>query len=251
MDPGYQHKVLVADDDPAVNKTIARVLQNEDIIFVFSENAETAIEEIKIQKNPFSIIIANQGLSGMKGEDLLSLAKAHSPESTMFLMGTYAEFTAIIDAVNKDLIKRYIVKPINDGDLLRAVQYGIKFFESFFENDRLLNLAKKQNSQLYELSCKLMEEAAVHTKRIHELDQDIGSLEKKLLSLEAPASAKDDPLWNLIWPVIKNESGIDPAKTQLLFFELIKKLYRDFTEAARKKGFEMPSMETEKPDGTI
>nr|NJM04288.1 hypothetical protein [Desulfobacula sp.] len=80
-------------------------------------------------------------------------------------MGTYSEFTAIIDAVNKDLIQRYIVKPLVDEDFLSIMKYGIKFFESFFENESLLNLAKKQNSQLYELSCNLMEAAAGRPKK--------------------------------------------------------------------------------------
>ena len=133
MEPDYQHKVLIADEDETVSKTVARVLRNEDIIFVFSDNGESALEEIKTRKKPFSIIIANQGLRGMKGETLLDYAKNHSSESSRFLMGTYSEFSAIIDAVNKDLIQRYIVKPLADEDFLNAVKYGIRFFESFFE----------------------------------------------------------------------------------------------------------------------
>ncbi|OGR15372.1 MAG: hypothetical protein A2277_03865 [Desulfobacterales bacterium RIFOXYA12_FULL_46_15] len=245
MEPDYQHKVLIADEDETVSKTVARVLRNEDIIFVFSDNGESALEEIKTRKKPFSIIIANQGLRGMKGETLLDYAKNHSSESSRFLMGTYSEFSAIIDAVNKDLIQRYIVKPLADEDFLNAVKYGIRFFESFFENDRLMNLAKKQNSQLYDLSRNLMEAAAKHTKEIHELDQEIDILEKKLLSLSALAPVSQKPALDMIESGIKNDTGIDPQKVQFLFSGLIKTLYHEFNGLARQKGFEMPVKESE------
>lgn len=245
MEPDNQHKVLIADDDEMVSNAIVRVLQDEDIVFVFSDTGDLALEEIKNQKDPFSIIIANQGLSGINGEDLLAYAKHHSPESSRFLMGTYSEFTTIIDAVNKDLIQRYIVKPIVDEDFLNAVRYGIKFFESFFENEKLLNLAKKQNSQLYELSCRLMESAAIHTKKNHELDGEIELLEKKILALSALKPFGHRFILDTIETGIKNESGIDPQKAQILFSGIIKNLYHEFNILARQKGFEMPPMESE------
>ncbi len=247
MEPHYQHKVLVADDDETVSKAIARVLQNEDIIFVFSDNGETALESIKNQKKPFSIVIANQDLHGIKGVDLLDYVKTHSPESSRFLMGTYSEFGAIIDAVNKDLIQRYIVKPLVDEDFLNTIRYGIKFFESFFENERLLNLAKKQNTQLYELSCNLMEAATSRTKEIQELEQEIDALEKKILSHSSPKPVGEKSILDIIEAGVKNDSGVDPKEMHSLFFELIKTLYHEFDDLAHQKGFAMPAMKDEVP----
>ncbi len=240
MEPATQHKVLIADDDDMVGKAIARVLLNEDIVFVFSDNGDSALEEIKNRKTPFSIIIANQGLIGIKGVTLLEYVKHHSPESSRFLMGTYSEFSTLIDAVNKDLVQRYIVKPLKDENFLNAVRFGIKFFESFFENEKLLNLAKKQNSQLYELSCKFMEDATIHTKKNHELDGEIDILEKKIQALLAPKPSGQRFILDTIESGIKNDQGIDPQKVQALFSCIIKNLYHGFNTLAREKGFEMP-----------
>jgi len=245
MEPGYQHKVLIADDDETVSKTIARVLQHEDIVFVFTDCGDSALEHIKNTKKPFSIIIANQGLKVIKGEKLLEHAKNLMPESSRFLMGTYAEFGAIIDAVNKDLIQRYIVKPLNDKDFLNNIRHGIKFFESFFENESLLNLAKKQNSQLYELSCNLMEVAASRTKELSELDREIDLLEKKLLKPSSPKPVGEQSVLDMIEAGIKNETGVDSKKALPLFSGLIKTLYHEFDDLARQKGFELPAMESE------
>lgn len=245
MEPGYQHKALVADDDEMVGKTIARVLQHEDIIFVFTDSGDTALEEIKNSKTPFSIIMASRDLRGIKGENLLEHAKHLMPESSRFLMGTYSEFTALIHAVNKDLIQRYIVKPLVDEDFLSIIRYGIQFFESFFENESLLNLAKKQNSQLYELSCNLMETAAGRAKEISGLDREIDILEKKLSGTWFPKPADEEFILDIIEGRIKNESGIDSKQAQSLFSGLIRKLYREFDILAREKGFDMPPMESE------
>ena len=248
MESKNQHKVLIADDDETVNKAIARVLRNEDIIFVFTDCGESALEEIKNKKEPFSIIIASQGLRGISGEKLLGHAKNLMPESSRFLMGAYSEFAAIIDAVNKDLIQRYIVKPLNDEQFLNTMKYGIKFFDSFFENEKLLNLAKKQNSQLYELSCRLMEAATIHTKKIHELDQEIAVLEKKTFNLSSsPKPDSEKFILDMIEVGIKNDSGVDSKKAQSLFSGVVKKLYHEFEDLAHQKGFEMPAMKSETP----
>nr|NJM04287.1 response regulator [Desulfobacula sp.] len=75
MEPGYQHKALVADDDEMVARTIARVLQHEDIVFMFTDSGESALEHIRNSKTPFSIIIADTDLKGIRGEKLLEHAK--------------------------------------------------------------------------------------------------------------------------------------------------------------------------------
>ncbi len=245
MEPGYQHKALVADDDEAIGKTIARVLQHEDIVFVFTDSGDSALEHIKNAKTPFSIIMANHGLRVINGEKLLGLAKNIMPESSRFLMGTYDEFGAIIDAVNKDLIQRYIVKPLNDEEFLGIIRYGIKFFESFFENESLLNLAKKQNSQLYELSCNLMEAAASRTKEISELDREIDLLEKKRLGISSIRPVDEEYILDIIENGIKADAGMDSTKTLPLFSGLVKKLFHEFDDLARQNGFELPSMENE------
>src|SRR3989339_22553 len=245
MEPGYQHKALVADDDETVGKTIARVLQHEDIVFVFTDSGDSALEHIKNAKTPFSIIMANHGLRGINGEKLLEHAKNIMPESSRFLMGTYAEFGAIIDAVNKDLIQRYIVKPLNDEDFLGIIRYGIKFFESFFENESLLNLAKKQNTQLYELSCNLMEAAASRTKEISELDREIDLLEKKRLGISSIRPVDEEYILDIIENAIKGDTETDPTKVLPLFSGLVKKLFHEFDDLARQNGFELPSMENE------
>lgn len=247
MESGYHHRVLIVDDDAVVSATIAHILQPENILCVLSDSGESALEEIKTAKVPFSVIIANQSLSGMKGTKLLEYAKKLVPETSRFLMATHSEFAAIIDAVNKGLIQRYIVKPLVNEDFFNTIKSGIKLFDSFFEHERLMNLAKHQNTQLYELSCRLMEAAKTHTKEIHDLEKEIGVLEKNVRDLSFEKPVNPEVLLKIIETGIKNGDDIDSEKAQALFSGTVKAIYLEFNDLAKQSGFEMHEITGEIP----
>ena len=153
MESEYQHKVLVVDDDEQVGKTIGLILQREKIEYVLADSGESALEEIKKTKKPFSLIIADQRLGGMEGTRFLEHTKELTPDSTRFLMTAYSETETLINAVNKGSVQRYIVKPCEAKDIAKAIKSGIKLYELFLDNKKLLILAKKQNAKLYDLNC--------------------------------------------------------------------------------------------------
>ena len=126
MESEYHHKVLVVDDDEQVEKIIDRILQKEKIECVFADSGESALEEIKNSKKPFSLIIADQGQGSMKGTRFFEHTKKLTPDSTRFLMTACSETKALSNVVNKGSIQRYIVKPCEEKDLAKAIQSGIK-----------------------------------------------------------------------------------------------------------------------------
>jgi len=247
MESEYHHRILIVDDDTVVSVTMAHILQPEKILCSLSNSGESALEEIKTAKAPFSVIIANQSLSGMQGTKLLEYAKKLVPETSRFLMATHSEFAAIIDAVNKGLIQRYIVKPLVNEDFFNTIKSGIKLFDSFFEHERLMNLAKHQNTQLYELSCRLMEAAKSHTKEIHDLEKEIGVLEKNVRDLSFEKPVNPEMLLKIIETGIKSDDDIDPQKVQALFSGAVRAIYDEFNDLAKQRGFEMPEITREVP----
>lgn len=245
MESEYLHKVLIVDKDEQVCKTINRILQTENIASVFVDTGEKALEEIRKTKPPFSLVIADQELAGMKGTQFLENAKKMSPVSIRYLMTAFSEMETIINAVNKGSIQRYIAKPLVDDEPAKAIMSGIKLHEFFLDNEKLLALAKKQNSELYELSCKLMEAAKGHTKTIHELDNDIERLEKEILDLSSQKTVNPAMLENEIESSIKKGPGIDSEKVEALFSDTIKDLYAQFNDLAQRSGFEMSEIKDE------
>ena len=173
MTSEYQHRVLVVTNDEHAGKVITRILQLEKVDYTLLKNGESAIEEIKKVKSAFSFIISDQDLPDLKGIPFLENAKKLTSNSSRFLMTSSFEMETLINAVNKGSIQKIIGKPLDTEDITKAIRSGIKHYELFLGNKKLLTLAKKQNSKLYELSCELMEVTKSQIKTIHELDHDI------------------------------------------------------------------------------
>jgi response regulator RpfG family c-di-GMP phosphodiesterase len=241
MEVDYHHRILVVDDDEAIGKAIGRILQTKKIDYVFVNSAESALEKIKNTKKPFSLIISDQRLNGMPGTRFLEHAKKITPDSTRFLMTAYLEMETLINAVNKGAIQKYIAKPWEHNDLVKAINSGIKRYEFFLDNEKLLKLAKKQNAKLYDLNCELMETTKTHNKAIHELDDDIKTIENKIKNLLSQTPVDFDTLLDEIENSIMDDNGMNPEKLKTLFSDTIRELYGQFTEIAYRNGFEMPA----------
>jgi len=239
MEPEYQHKILVIDDDKQVGKAIDSISQAEKFESVFFNNGDSAIEEIKKTEKPFSLIMASQNLNGMTGTQLLENAKELTPESIRFLVTSHSELQTIINAVNKGAIQRYIAKPWEHDDLIKIIKSGIKLYELFLDNEELLNIAKKQNTKLYDLSCELMEATKSQNKTIQGLDNDIEILKKEMKNLLFKAPANLNILINKIGSYASND------QIQPLFSDTIKELYGQFKELAHQNAFEMPDIKGE------
>lgn len=248
MNSDYQHTVLVVGNDEPANKLIHRFLEAKTIACTFADSEPSAREKINKAVKPFSLILSDQNLSGMKGTEFLDQVKIITPESIRFLMTSSSETKTIMNAVNKGSIQRYIVKPWEKKDFDKAITSGIQLYESFLDNQRLIALAKKQNTTLYNLTSELMATTKSHNKTIHALDDDIERCEKQIKILSSQKPTDTTVLLNEIENTLKDGSGMTPEKANTLFSKTIKGLYDQFTELARRKGFEMPSVKAKPGD---
>ncbi|MFH2092801.1 MAG: response regulator [Pseudomonadota bacterium] len=252
MESDYRHTILIVEGNAQNKKVIASILQTEEIDTVFSDTGASAIEEIKVAKKPFSLIVSAQNLEDMAGIPLLEQAKELAPDSIRFLMAAYSEIELIINAVNKSSVHRFLVKPFEPIDFLKAVQSSLKLYNSFVEHEKLLKLAKQQNSKLYELNCQLMETVKSHQKNILRLDNEIKTINDEILALSSQQQKPSKPVFDKISNYVAIDQGlgaakIDAAKVDVLFSETIHTLYNQFDELAQRAGFEMPHINGDTP----
>ncbi|MBU0972786.1 MAG: response regulator [Proteobacteria bacterium] len=240
MISAYQHRVLVVDDEAQVGKAIGRLLAMEKLEYVYADSGESALDSLKKASCPFSLIISDQKMPGMKGTQFLEHAKRLNPDTIRFLITGYSEMQTIINAVNKGSIQRYISKPWDNDEIIKAIRSGISQYEHFMDNEKLVSLAKKQNAKLYELNCELMEAAKAHGKELTAMDAEIEAIETQIKELSSQAilgpARLAEELQTLIGP--GGEKG-QQILTQL-FSQTIQALYTDFRDLALGNGFEMP-----------
>jgi len=243
MESENQHRILIVEGDDQVKKRISTNLQTKKVDLIFSNTGESGLNEIKTANKAFSIILSAQSLDDMEGTSFLKQAKEITPDSIRFLMAVYSEMETIINAVNQSAVQRFLVKPFEAEDFLKAIKSGLKLYHSFMEHERLLNLAKIQNSKLYELNCELMETAKSHNKTIQKLDKDITTLNKIIIDFSAKKPKKTNTIPDDISNYVTGGNGVNAAKVELLFSQTIHALYHQFDELAQRNGIIMPQID--------
>ncbi len=241
MEPKQKHRVLIVDDEAKVAKAIGRILEMEDIETVSAESGEKGLDAIRNAATPFSLIISDQRMPGMEGTQFLEQAKQIAPDAIRFLITGYSQMQTIIHAVNKGAVQRYISKPWDHDELLNSVLDGINLYEQLQENEKLIGLAKRQNKQLYDLNCELMELTTGHNNKLKTLDLDIKALKEKKLPPQEKASGDPAVLSEKLAKIILDSLGDAPDQQGLdgLFSDTLEALFLEFNDLAQRNGFEL------------
>jgi len=104
--------------------------------------AQSAVEALSIlSKEKFHIIISDQRMPGKSGVQLFEEIIETYPDPIRILLTGYADIQAVIDAINKGEVYRFIDKPWD----YQAVRVAIRYAYEIFETRQLL---KKYNEEL-------------------------------------------------------------------------------------------------------
>lgn len=178
----YKHTILIVDDEGSITKALNRIFRKEGYKILTASNGLEGIELLKKNESPVSLIISDQRMPGMTGSEFLEKSKDIFPDAMRFLLTGYSDMDAIIDAVNRGEIHRYLTKPWDDNDLLLQVRQSLEQYELILENKRLLALTGKQNKELEEVNKHLDKKVQERSKEIIEKNKELSRLNKELES---------------------------------------------------------------------
>ncbi|MDY6992554.1 MAG: adenylate/guanylate cyclase domain-containing protein [Pseudomonadota bacterium] len=149
--------ILCVDDEKIVlvslKNQLKRHFDNQYII----ETAENGAEAIDIFKElldehiDIPVIISDQIMPGMKGDELLKEIHTFAPKTLKILLTGQANAESIGNAVNCANLYRYIAKPWEQSDLNLTVAEAIR---SYFQDKKL----EEQTQKLYQLNQELQEQ---------------------------------------------------------------------------------------------
>ena len=164
-------KVIICVDDEI---TILRGLKAElreavdnDYIIEIAEGGEEAlelIEELREEGSEVILIISDQMMPEMRGDELLRRVHIISPKTIKIMLTGQAEVEAISNAINHANLYRYISKPWQAEDLKLTVKEAIN---SYFKDKQLT----EQNAQLQRMNQELAtlnSQQAVLITKLHE-----------------------------------------------------------------------------------
>lgn len=138
-------KVLYVDDE--INNLVAfkaSFRQHFDIL-----TASSAQEGMDILgKEEIHVVLTDQRMPGVKGVGFLQSIIEKYPDPVRMMLTGYADIEAVIDAVNKTHIYRYITKPWNNDELVEAVKEGYRLYLRNQERKELISKLTRTNEQL-------------------------------------------------------------------------------------------------------
>jgi response regulator RpfG family c-di-GMP phosphodiesterase len=185
MDTKAKHTLLLVDDERSILSALKRLFRKEGLRILTAESGRQALDTLRQENAPVSLIISDQRMPGMNGATFLAESMTLVPDAVRFLLTGYSDMEAVVDAVNNGKIHRYLVKPWNDAELLLYVREALRQVELKQENIRLSALTQKQNQELQALNQKLEERVEERTwalktqnKKLKQLNR---GLEKSLM----------------------------------------------------------------------
>jgi two-component system sensor histidine kinase/response regulator len=119
-------KVLYIDDEPD-NLTGFKATFRMQYRILLAGNMVQATEHL--EKNPdIRVIFCDQRMPGKTGVEFFEEIRTHFPHPIRILITGYTDIEAVIAAINRGNIFRYIRKPWIEQDIVSAIEEGNKFY---------------------------------------------------------------------------------------------------------------------------
>ncbi|MGB3691975.1 MAG: adenylate/guanylate cyclase domain-containing protein [Spirulinaceae cyanobacterium] len=170
-----------------------------------AESAEEALEileELKEEGIEVALIISDQIMPGMKGDEFLIKAEQLYPQIIKIMLTGQADAKAVGNVVNKANLYRYLDKPWEETDLILTVKEALR---SYRQNQQLLEQnaeLQRLNSQLQQLNSSLEEKIAERTQELRranvKLEQRIAERQMAETALRLARQRSDNLILNIL-----------------------------------------------------
>jgi len=131
-----------------------------------AKDALELVEELKKEGEPLAVMIADQIMPGMKGVELLEEVHKRSPGTTKILLTGQAGLDAVVAAINRAGLNRYIPKPWDEPDLRLTVENLLRTFRLHRQNELLVDDLQRKNSELEVAKISLEEKVRARTAEL-------------------------------------------------------------------------------------
>lgn len=142
-----KRKILVVDDEARIVELLRRELGRLYRVYT-ATSGEEALEVL--DREPIVLVIADQRMPGMTGTELMERVVERSPETMRILLTGYTDLNALVDAINRGQVYRYISKPWEPEELKIVVKQSMERYELREQNLALVKDLRERNLELRE-----------------------------------------------------------------------------------------------------
>ncbi|MEO9960635.1 MAG: PAS domain S-box protein, partial [Nisaea sp.] len=120
-------RVLVVDDEKQVVAAIEDLLE-DDFEVVTATSAKKALKIVEDDPS-FAVILSDQRMPGVSGDEFLARARELTFATRVLITG-YADFDAVVRAINDGKVFAYVSKPWDPEGLKVTVHHAVEMFEA-------------------------------------------------------------------------------------------------------------------------
>jgi signal transduction histidine kinase len=186
-----RHTLLIVDDEPDVLDSLRHLFHRRYRVLTAGSAVE-ALRLLETEKNGVHVILSDQRMPGMTGDEFLARAREIAPDAIRLLFTGYADIQAVINAVNRGGIFRYILKPWDAAEMESVIRQATEQYDLLAERKRLIAELQQANAQLVAANRELAEADQLKTAFLevasHELNTPITIVQglSELLQLTNP-----------------------------------------------------------------
>ncbi|MTI41788.1 hybrid sensor histidine kinase/response regulator [Fulvivirga lutimaris] len=147
--PDNNKELILYVDDEVKNLDSFKIIFRREYEVLVAKSAQEGLEMLR--DNEIRLVITDQRMPNMTGVEFLEKIANLYPEITRIILTGYSDMEAIISAINKGRVFRYITKPWNKDELKETIDYALEAYKLRLENKNLIKQLQKTNKELDEL----------------------------------------------------------------------------------------------------
>ncbi len=140
-----QISVLYVDDE-VINLKAFQANYRRDFNVLIARSAEEGLQ--LVDENKIHVILTDQRMPVMTGVEFLEQVQQKHPEPIRILITAFSNIQAVIDAINKGNVYRYITKPWDKNELKSVIEKAYEVYHLREENKVLTESLIQANKQL-------------------------------------------------------------------------------------------------------
>jgi len=165
--------ILCVDDEPNILSSLRRLFRPKGFQILVADSGKAGLAVLEAET--VDLVISDMRMPEMNGAQFLEHVRQRWPDTVRLLLTGHSDVTAIIDAINRGEIYRYITKPWDDNDIVLIVRQALERKAMELETKRLEALTAKQNLELKELNASLEAKVEARTAEIQAANERLKS----------------------------------------------------------------------------